>query len=78
MITIEYSGVRFTYENDEDFEDILKMKCKCGHTVGQHAHSVLWSIKVFLVSQCVSCGFKDNKLVCEKFIWNGEYPYYEK
>ena len=66
---ITMKGCAIYLDVGEDISDALSLVCKCGHTLGSHAFTYFpVNGKTALhTSQCLSCGVKDKKFVCEQF-----------
>lgn len=61
---IEFNGAMIYFEDDE-FDDVVKLRCTCGHTVFEHGspiHSSLPNQSWIPVSQCVLCDCRQFKI----------------
>lgn len=61
---IEFNGAMI-YFNDDEFDDVSKLKCICGHSVWSHGSPIHWSKpneSWVPVSQCVLCDCKQFRI----------------
>jgi hypothetical protein len=67
---IEISGAVINLDDEDEIDDMLNLRCKCGHAYKEHEHT--WgygTLKTWYASQCVPCGFKNKntEFVCKVF-----------
>ena len=71
-MTIKFEYNIFTFDADE-MKEVYSKKCKCGHTVVQHASPLFRASSIdeyyfwLPVAQCIFCTPWGSEHVCQKF-----------